>query len=330
MKLIGILPGDGIGPEVITSALDVLSAFDTKLSFHIHDVGFGVFQETGCAISPETIEACRRYDAVLYGANTNPPGHPDYESVTLTLRKELGLFANVRPAKTVLPNLSRWDRIDLTVIRENSEGLYVREEEETEEGAIAIRRISRAACERIVRYACQYAITQGKQRVTLVHKANVLKKTCGLFRETGFEVAKDFPTLTVDERLVDAMAMELIRKPEEYEVIVSTNLFGDILSDEASALVGGLGVAPGANIGHDHAVFEPIHGSAPDIAGTGKANPLATLLSAQLMLEHLELPEEAARLSHALLSTLKDGIRTPDLGGTAGTRQFTDEVVARI
>lgn len=328
MKTVALVGGDGIGPEVVAATQKVLSAlFPNAFSFEEISAGYAHYQKTGEAISQADIERCRNVDAVLYGANTNPPDDPHYPSLTLTLRRELGLYANVRPAKS-LPGLSRFENVDLVIVRENSEGLYIRDEEPIEGGFIAKRKVTEAASRRIIQFAIELALKHDRKRVTLVHKANVLKHTCGLFRRVGLEIAKDFPQLTVDERFVDAMAMELVMRPEEFEIIVTTNLFGDILSDEASGLVGGLGVAPGANIGDSTPVFEPVHGSAPDIAGKGIANPLGMLLSAELMLLEFGMKDEAALLSSKITQALASGPRTKDLGGTATTEEFVNSLIS--
>ncbi|MCB0321090.1 MAG: isocitrate/isopropylmalate dehydrogenase family protein [Bdellovibrionales bacterium] len=323
---VALIGGDGIGPEVVRATREVLEVIAPTLTYHEISAGYEFFRKTGETISTADLSRCREMSAILYGANTNPPDDPHYKSLTLTLRKELGLFANVRPAKS-LPRISPFTGVDLVIVRENSEGLYIKDEEEIEGGAIARRLVTEKASERIVRYGCELAQKLGKSRVTLVHKANVLKMTCGLFRKVGFRVAQDFPNLTVDERFVDAMAMELVIRPQEFQIIVTTNLFGDILSDEASGLVGGLGVAPGANIGDGTAVFEPVHGSAPDIAGQGVANPLATILSAKLMLEHLGFSPEAEHLDRTVHRALDRGFGTTDIGGKQSTREFTASLI---
>ncbi|MCB0330120.1 MAG: isocitrate/isopropylmalate dehydrogenase family protein, partial [Bdellovibrionales bacterium] len=237
MKNIVTIGGDGIGPEVVGVTKEVLQTlFPDTFAFTDISAGYDHFLETGETISEADLQLCREADAVLYGANTNPAGDSKYSSLTLTLRQELGLYANVRPAKS-LPGIGRYENVDLVVVRENSEGMYIREEERIPHGWVAKRRITEGGCERILTYAFELALTLRKSRVTLVHKANVLRHTCGLFRKIGFELAAEYPDLTVDERFVDAMAMELVMRPEEFQVIVTTNLFGDILSDEASGLV---------------------------------------------------------------------------------------------
>jgi homoisocitrate dehydrogenase len=257
-----------------------------------------------------------------------------YRSPILALRKEFDLFANLRPVFSLPGDYSRAG-IDMLIVRENSEGLYSGREHREGDTAIAERVITRLGSERIVRVACEEAMQRatlhGKPPVlTIVHKANVLKLTDGLFRECALKVAAEFPAITVKELLVDSAAMNLVKSPQSFDVLVTTNLFGDILSDEASALVGGLGVAPSANVGSGTPVFEPVHGSAPDIAGQGIANPVGALLSSVLMLERLGEPQAAERLRQAVLETLASGLRTADLGGTASTKQFTRAVCERL
>ena len=329
-KKIALIPGDGIGPEVLSSTVEILNTVLPDIfDFYTIKAGYDYYQESGETISEQDLKNLNNMDAVLYAANTNPPDDPNYKSLTLTLRRSLELFANLRPAIS-LPQIAKYPNVDLTIIRENSEGLYIQDEESFDSYAVAKRKISTEGSQRIIRFACEHAIRNNKQRITVVHKANVLRKTCGLFREAAFEVAKEYPTLQVDEQLVDAMAMELVLRPEEYEVIVTTNLFGDILSDLASALVGGLGVAPGANLGLGTPVFEPVHGSAPDIAGEGIANPTAMILTATLMLEHFKYNKEAQQIKNAISSCLEENDCTVDLGGNLSTTGFVEAVRRRV
>ena len=326
-----VLRGDGIGPEVTTEALKVLDALGHELTYVEGDIGFGAYERLGTPLPDETLAKVRAADATLFGAVTTPPDIKGYASPILRLRQELELYANLRPCIS-LPHPSSRAGVDLLTVRENTECLYVRRERVEQGGDVAIseRVITRAASERIVRYACELARARPRKKVTLVHKANVLRETCGLFRRVGLEVAAGFPDLEVEEMLVDACAMELIRRPERFDVIVTTNLFGDILSDEASMLVGGLGLACSANIGRDAAVFEPVHGSAPDIAGRAKANPLAAILSAALLVEHLGLGADAARIRAAVREALEANHTTPDLGGTLTTSEAGQAVVAAL
>jgi homoisocitrate dehydrogenase len=284
MHRIVFIPGDGIGQEVIPAAREVLTALNLPLEFREAEAGFGTFEKTGSALPPETLSLCQNSDAVLFGATSSPMGKVEgYQSPILSLRRHFDLFANLRPA------LLLQKEIDMLIVRENTEGLYSRRERVESDGqtAIAERVITAKASERIVWAACEQAMLRRK-KVTLVHKANVLKETCGLFRRVGWEVVRDFPDLTVDEVLVDTAAMLMVQNPARFDVLVTTNLFGDILSDLAAGLTGGLGIAPSANIGiKKPAVFEPVHGSAPDIAGKGTADPRAAILSAAMLLDYL-------------------------------------------
>ncbi len=324
-----VIEGDGIGREVIPAAVAVLQTTGVDLTFEPAEGGFGCFQRCGTALPPETLALARECDAVLFGATQSPPDKVDgYRSPILELRRELDLYANLRPVRS-LPIPASRPGIDLLIVRENTEGLYVRRERSDGETAIAERVITRRASARIMRVACEQA--QGRRgHVTLVHKANVLTETDGLFRRTALEVAEAYPGVRVDELLVDTAAMRLVQAPESFDVLVTTNLFGDILSDEAAGLVGGLGLAASANIGDRHGLFEPVHGSAPDIAGRGIANPIAAILAGALMLDFLSESEAADRIRAAALDVLKYGPRTPDLGGDARTAEVTQAIVRRM
>jgi homoisocitrate dehydrogenase len=299
---IAVIPGDGIGGEVIPAAQMVLEALSLPLVFQAAEAGFAVFERCGDALPPDTLALCEASDAVLFGATSSPMTKvAGYHSPILQLRRHFDLFANLRPALG--------DGIDLLIVRENTEGLYSGRERVEDGGATAIaeRVITARASERIVRVACEQA-RQRRGRLTLVHKANVLKETCGLFRRVGLEVAAGFPDLTVEEMLVDTAAMRLVQDPARFDVIVTTNLFGDILSDLAAGLTGGLGIAPSANIGAGHpAVFEPVHGSAPDIAGQGVADPRAAILSAAMLLDFLSYGDAAANVRRATYATPHTG-----------------------
>ena len=325
------IPGDGIGREVIPAAVQALQALGLDLTLVEAKAGLHCFRECGEALPEATLELARKADAVLFGATSSPSGGlPGYRSPILALRKELNLYANLRPCQSLPGDFSE-PGIDLLIVRENSEGLYSGRERREGETAIAERVITRAASERIMRVACEQALRRAAQHgqppvVTVVHKANVLKVSDGLFRECALKVAEEFPLVTVQELLVDAAAMKLVTSPQSFDVLVTTNLFGDILSDEASALVGGLGVAPSANVGEGTPVFEPVHGSAPDIEGKGIANPVGAMLSAAMMLDTLGLTQAAQRLRESVRVALAAGIRTPDLGGTATTAEFTRTV----
>ncbi|MHB1130950.1 MAG: isocitrate/isopropylmalate dehydrogenase family protein [Chloroflexota bacterium] len=324
-----VVEGDGIGREVVPAALQVLEALGADFHYRSAKAGYACYQECGDPIPAETVEACRQADAVLFGAVTTPPDIPGYKSAIVTLRKALDLYANLRPVRSLgVPGFR--PGIDLVVVRENTEGLYSGQEELQGDVAIAKRIISRRGSARIARAAFELARREGRPKVTIVHKANVLRETCGLFRRVAFEVAQDYPEIKADEMLVDAMAMRLIKDPENFSVIVTTNLFGDILSDEAAQLVGGMGLAAAGNLGERGAIFEPVHGSAPDIAGKGIANPLATILAAGQMLSYLGEPQKAERLNQAVAQTIAKGPLPPDLGGKATTEEVTRAVIAAL
>ncbi|MCC6627529.1 MAG: isocitrate/isopropylmalate dehydrogenase family protein [Chloroflexi bacterium] len=324
-----LMEGDGIGREVVPAAAEALAALGLDLRFTRADIGYGAYLATGQALPDATVAAILAADATLFGAVTTPVGIPNYRSPVVALRRSLDLHANIRPVQS-LPVAGSRAGVNLWIVRENTEDLYVGEESSDGERATALRVITRAASERIARTAYDLARQQGLGRVTIVHKANVLRETDGLFRAACLTVAADYPGIVTDEQLVDSMAMKLILQPERYAVIVTTNMFGDILSDEAAALVGGLGTLPAANIGARAAVFEPVHGSAPDIAGQGIANPVATLLAAALLLDHIGEPAAARRLRSGVTVALADGVGTPDLGGRATTREMTAAVIDRL
>ena len=337
MKTVCLIPGDGIGQEVIPAAAEVLQTLNLDLTFVETEAGFACFEKCGSALPEFSLDLARRSDAVLFGATSSPSTLvAGYKSPILALRRELDLYANLRPVFS-LPGAFSRTGIDLLIVRENSEGLYSGREHWEWEGDIAIaeRVITRLGSERIVRLACIQAVERAKERgrqptLTIVHKANVLKLTDGLFRECALKVTAEFPEILVNESLVDSAAMKLVKSPESLDVLVTTNLFGDILSDEASALVGGLGIAPSANIGNGTPVFEPVHGSAPDIAGKGISNPVGALLSSAMMLEVLGFLEAAKHLRQGVMDALASGTCTVDLGGTATTKQFTQAVKDRL
>ena len=324
------IPGDGVGQEVIPAAVCVLEALHLDLEFVSAPAGFEHFLKSGDAIPPATLETVKACAATLFGATSSPLTRVEgYRSPILALRKALDLYANLRPVQSLPGDFSRAG-VDLLIVRENTEGLYAgRERAEGPDTAIAERVITRHASERIARVAFQRA-QERRRHVTIVHKANVLKLSDGLFRETCLAVAREFPEVRTDEMLVDAMAMRLVTHPQNYDVLVTTNLFGDILSDEASALIGGLGVAPSANLGAAHAVFEPVHGSAPDIRGQGIANPIGAILSAALLLDYLQLPGAGTQIRKAVNRVLEQGVRMRDLGGTATTGELTHAILAEL
>jgi homoisocitrate dehydrogenase len=336
-----LISGDGVGKEVIPAAAEVLGALGLGLKFVEAHAGFEHFQRAGNAIPDETLAEVESAGVALFGATSSPSTIvPGYRSPILALRRAFDLYANLRPAFSLPGNFSR-PNVDLLIVRENTEGLYAGRERREGDTAIAERVITRRGSERIAQMAFERAQERKRRRgfensplsqphVTIVHKANVLKLTDGLFREACLDVAKGFPGLTANEMLVDAMAMRLMRDPERFDVIVTTNLFGDILSDEASALMGGLGVAPSANIGERAAVFEPVHGSAPDIAGQGIANPVGAILSAAMLLDHIGQPDAAVRARNAVNETLRAGVLTRDLGGNATCQDVAQAVMRHL
>ena len=324
---IAVVPGDGIGKEVMKATLDVLDKLDIDFEYVHGEAGDECLEKTGTALPEETLDIIRDADACLFGAAGETAA-----DVIVKIRQEMKMFANLRPVKAYPNTNSLFENIDFMIVRENTEGMYIADEESfTDEGAIARRIITREAEKRIIKYAFDYAKENNKSKVTAVHKANVLKKTDGLFREIFYEVAEEYPDIATEDFYVDATAMYLITQPESFEVIVTTNLFGDILSDEGAGLVGGLGLIPSANIGEDGALFEPVHGSAPDIAGQNKANPIAMMLSAIMMLRYLGENDEADRFEASILKVLNDAnTLTGDLGGSATTDELTGEVINNL
>jgi homoisocitrate dehydrogenase len=307
----------------------VLEALCPDMRFTSAEAGWGTFQRQGTALPEATVNAVASADATLFGAVSSPSGPAaGYQSPIVGLRRRFDLYANLRPVLSQ-PVAGSRPGIDMLIVRENSEGLYSGIERREADRAVTERVITRGGSERIMRRALEQAMAR-RRHLTVVHKANVLRATCGLFREVALEVAAEYPQVTVDELLVDAAAMRLIMAPESFDVLVTTNLFGDILSDEAAALVGGLGLAPSANIGAHCAIFEPVHGSAPDIAGKGIANPLATLAASAMLLDYLQKPLEAVALRSAIQHVLVAGPRTPDLGGLARTADVTDATIDAI
>lgn len=320
---IAVIPGDGIGSEVMEAAIYVLDALDIDFNYIYAEAGDECLEKNGAALPDKTLDIIRNADACLFGAAGETAA-----DVIVKIRQELKMFANLRPVKSYPNTQSLSDKIDFIIVRENTEGMYIADEERyTDEGAVAKRIITREAEERIINYAFKYAKEHNKSKVTGVHKANVLKKSDGLFKDIFYEVAEKYPEIATEDYYVDATAMYLITRPEDFEVIVTTNLFGDILSDEGAGLVGGLGLIPSANIGKDGALFEPVHGSAPDIAGQGKANPIAMMLSAIMMLRYLGEDEAADKFDAAILKVLNVGnILTGDLGGSSTTMELAEEV----
>ena len=331
-----LIPGDGIGPEVSAATLEVLDALGAPFEWETVQAGVAGVKLCGDPLPPETIASIRRTRLALKGPLATPVGG-GFRSSNVRLREEFQLYANLRPARTLIPG-GRYEKIDLILVRENLEGLYVGFEHYIPIGddphavALASGVNTRAGGRRINEFAFDYAAKHGRKKVTLVHKANVLKALTGLFLETGKEVAKKYEgRIACDERIIDACAMQLVMNPWQFDVIVTTNLFGDILSDLNAGLVGGLGMAPAGNIGADAAIFEAVHGSAPDIAGKGISNPLALMLSAAMMLDHVGMQDKATRMREAIDKVLcVDNVRTGDLGGKANTKTFTQAVIKRL
>ena len=326
-----LLPGDGIGPEVINCAEQVLRSLSLDLEFVRAEIGYSTYEQLGTPLPNSTLDEIRLSSSALLGAVTTPPAIPSYFSPIVRMRQSLELYANLRPCHSIPHSYSR-PNIDLLIVRENTEGLYsgIERLEDNGNRAITERVITRKGSERIIRIAFDLARQTNRNSVHVVHKANVLRQTCGLFRSVALEMAKEYPDITMHEMLVDTCAMELVRAPEQFEVIVTTNLFGDILSDEACMFVGGLGVAASGNIGVNAAVFEPVHGSAPNLVGTGKVNPIATFLAAAMMLDYLNEKESSERLRNAVNRCIANDESTPDLGGSLTTIQVTERVIRRL
>lgn len=329
MHDIVLIPGDGIGPEVSDSVTTILKEAGAQINWITCKAGLTAQQELDTPLPDETLEAIDEYRLALKGPLTTPVGS-GFRSVNVALRQKFNLYSNIRPAKTLPYIKTSYKDVDMVIFRENTQGLYIGKEHWVgpEQGhAESIAVVTREASEKIIRASFEYAKRNNRQKVTLVHKANILKLTTGLFLEVGQEVASDYPDIEFEDLIVDNMAMQMVMRPYRFDVIVTTNLFGDILSDLASGLVGGLGVTGAANIGDDAAIFEAVHGSAPDIAGEGKANPIAFLFSALMMLENLEEDEIANRIRQAVYETLKDeSVLTPDIGGNGSTESFTRAV----
>ena len=323
---LAVIPGPGIGAEVVPEAIRVLESTGLTFDCRYFEVGFEVWKKTGSPVPSNVLEGIKETQACLFGATTTPVGVPGYKSAIITLRTALGLYANVRPAKSY-PNQKGIKGVDLVIVRENTEGMYSGMEFALPDSAYTIRKITRKATERIAKFAFELAMNRRK-KVTVVTKANVLRLTDGLFLEVSQKVAKDYPDVEVEEAFVDVTAMRLILKPEIFDVIVTSNLFGDILSDESAGLVGGLGLAPSANIGTDYALFEPVHGSAPRLAGKRIANPMAAILASKMMLDYFGEKSWADRIESSIIKVLKEGkVLTPDLGGYSSTSQVTDAII---
>ncbi|BDU20958.1 isocitrate dehydrogenase [Dyella sp. GSA-30] len=333
-KTIAVIPGDGIGPEIMNATLRVLDALDTGLNYDVVEAGMVALDKHGDLLPAATLEAIAKHKVALKGPLTTPIGG-GFTSINVTLRRHFDLYANVRPAISFPGTKARYDNIDIITVRENTEGAYLAEGQtlsEDGETAQSIIRNTRKGSTRIVRYAFEMAVKKGRKKVTAVHKANIMKTSSGLFLNIAREVAKEYPQIEFNEMIVDNTCMQLVMKPEQFDVIVTTNLFGDILSDLCAGLVGGLGLAPGDNIGESAAIFEAVHGSAPDIAGKGIANPCALLLAAADMLDHLGMVEKGSKIRAAIRDTMandRDHV-TPDLGGKGSTESFGEAIVKRV
>ncbi len=335
-RRVTLIPGDGIGPGITDATVGVLDAVDAPIEWERQVAGVASVERTGDPLPQETLDSVERNRVALKGPLTTPVGS-GFRSINVALRKHFDLYANVRPAKTLIPG-ARYPDLDLVIVRENTEGLYagiehfIGMEDDPRAVAESVMLITRYGSNRIIRFAFDYAVAHARRKVTLVHKANILKYTHGLFLEVGREVAREYEgRVEFDEKIVDNTAMQLVLDPYQFDVIVTENMFGDILSDEVAGLVGGLGFAPGANIGEEVAIFEAVHGSAPDIAGRGIANPTSLILAACLMLEHLGEAPLAERVRGALRATLAEGeALTPDLGGGATTSEFAGAVIGRL
>jgi len=332
-KTIAVIRGDGIGPEIMQACLRVLDALDAGLEYEFVEAGLAAQQRFGELLPQATLDAIAHHRIALKSPLTTPVGE-GFTSLNVELRKRFDLYANVRPAISFPGTKSRYENIDLITVRENTEGAYIGEGQHLSadgETATLTQKVTRRGSERIVRYAFDLARRVGRKKVTVVHKANILKTTSGLFLKVAREVAAQYPDISCNEMIIDNCCMQLVMNPYQFDVIVTTNLFGDILSDLCAGLVGGLGLAPGANIGVEAAIFEAVHGSAPDIAGKGVANPCALLLAACQMLDHLGMVEEARRVRVAIRETvtLRDRV-TPDLGGNGTTQTFADALIERV
>ena len=328
---ITLFKGDGIGPEITDEVLRVLNALNLPLEFEEFDIGQTSYDKTGVLIPDEAIESIKRNKVALKAPVTTPVGK-GFRSVNVGLRLALDLYANIRPAKSLKGVKTKYDNVDLVTFRENTEDLYIGLEEEISPDEVhAIKKITRKASERIIRSAFDYALNNNRHKVTCVHKANILKKSDGLFLHIFEEIASEYPDIEANSLIVDNTCMQLVMKPEQFDIMVMPNLYGDILSDLTSGLIGGLGLLPSCNKNDDCAIFEAVHGSAPDIAGKGIANPTALLLSAVMMLEHLNFKDEANRIKKAINDVLENtDIRTPDLGGTSSTKEYTDAIIQRL
>ena len=334
MQTVTLIEGDGIGPEISAATVLAVEAAGGQFAWERADAGAGAVAKHGDPLPQATIESIKKNGLALKGPLATPNGG-GYRSVNVTLRQQFDLYANVRPAKTIPGVPSRYTNVDLVIVRENTEDLYAGVEHYVDprrSAAESIAIITRFGSERVIKYAFEYARANARKKITLVHKANILKMSNGLFLDCGKEIAKDYSDIEFDDMIVDATAMKLVTQPERFDMIVTMNLFGDILSDLTAGLIGGLGVAPASNIGYsNHAMFEAVHGTAPDIAGKGIANPTGLMLSAAMMLDHTNQREAAKKLRAGVVTALGNPeTRTGDLGGTANTKSFTDAVIRNL
>lgn len=332
-QTITVISGDGIGPEIMKATVRTLDALECGLEYQYVDAGLKALEKHGDLLPESTLDTIRENKIALKGPLTTPVGK-GFRSVNVTLRKIFDLYANVRPVLSVPGTRARYEGVDIITVRENTEGAYLAADAKiSEDGNTAESKmiITRKGSERVTRYAFELARQAGRRKVTLVHKANILKMVSGLFLDVSREVAAEYPDIECEEMIVDATCMKLVMDPQQFDVIVTTNLFGDIISDLCAGLVGGLGMAPGANIGNDAAIFEAVHGSAPDIAGQGIANPCAVMLAAAQMLSHMGMNDKSQALHNAITSTIAAGDRTtPDLGGKGNTQSFADAIIERL
>lgn len=329
MQDIVLIAGDGIGPEISQSVTTILDEAGTEINWIKCEAGVSGQEKTGSPLPDETIAALNEHKIALKGPLTTPVGS-GFRSVNVAMRKKFNLYSNIRPANSLPGVKTPFDDVDIVLFRENTEGLYIGHEEWKDEDhnhAESIAVVTRKASEKIIRAAFEYAKQHNRNKITLAHKANILKYTCGLFLDVGNEVAADYPGVDYEDLIIDNMAMQMVMDPQQFDVIVTTNLFGDILSDLASGLVGGLGVTGAANVGDEAAIFEAVHGSAPDIAGQNKANPIGLLFAALMMLEHLEQNKTAAKIRKSVFKTLEDkSVCTPDIDGRGNTQTLTKAI----
>ncbi|WP_270794686.1 isocitrate dehydrogenase [Aeromonas sp. QDB11] len=332
-RKITVIPGDGIGPSIIESAIQILTHAGCDFEYEYADAGLVALEKHGELLPQATLDLIEKNKVSLKGPLTTPVGG-GFTSINVSLRKKFNLYANVRPVISFKGTKSRYDNIDIITVRENTEGMYSgagQKRSDDNKSAEAMSIITREGAERIVKFAFELARQEGRKKVTVIHKANILKSTSGLFLEVAREIASHYPDIQSEEMIVDAACMNLVMYPERFDVMVTTNLFGDILSDLCAGLVGGLGMAPGANIGDGAAIFEAVHGSAPDIAGKNIANPTSVILASIQMLEYLGMQDKAERIREAVRATIESGDRvTRDLGGSASTSEFTQAIIDRL